>query len=191
MTSRYRESTASVLRSRLPWITTPPHAFPESPHRWTRCARLSRGGLVRDFTWRSLAGLHPDQARRQLREERHHLPPPQLPDGNDLAASVDAVNLEDALGKIQPDGGNLHVDGPSDDSSATITLWHSDAARGSRPHHQGRELGRINSVPARPHSPRPQHPFPQTYPRLPNLAHTHARPMRMRGRQPVATAGGA
>ena len=32
--------------------------------------------------------------------------------------------------------------------------------------------------------------FRQTYPRSPNLPHTHPRPMRMRGRQPVATAGG-
>ena len=32
---------------------------------------------------------------------------------------------------------------------------------------------------------------PQSYPRPANRLHTHPRPMRMRGRQPVATAGGA
>jgi hypothetical protein len=40
------------------------------------------------------------------------------------------------------------------------------------------------------HSPRLQHLLPQSYPHSSNWAHTHPRPMRMRGRLPVATVGG-
>ena len=69
----------------------------------------------------------------------------------------------------------------------------------SGPRLAGNAVERVGPMTARgtryrssnPYSPRPQHSLTQTYPRLPNLAHTHPRPMRMRGRQPVATAGGA
>ena len=57
------------------------------------------------------AGFHADQARRQSFEERQYLAAPDLLANHDLLGRVDAVDLEHVLGDIQPDCGNLHVDG--------------------------------------------------------------------------------
>jgi len=46
------------------------------------------------------AGFDTDQTRRQLLEERHDVATLQLPANNHLAASVNAVNLENCLGDI-------------------------------------------------------------------------------------------
>jgi hypothetical protein len=46
------------------------------------------------------AGFDADQAWRQLPEECQNVPTLQLPPNNHLAASVNAVNLEDRLGDI-------------------------------------------------------------------------------------------
>ena len=62
---------------------------------------------------------------------------------------------------------------------------------GAKNHRRLHRPGTVAANAARPHSPRLQHSLTQTYPRSRNLLHTHPRPMRRRGRQPVATAGGA
>ncbi|WP_210211588.1 hypothetical protein, partial [Azospirillum griseum] len=50
---------------------------------------------------------------------------------------INAMNLEDVLGKIETDGNNAHVDGPLVRwESATTNLWHLDAGSSGRPHHQ-------------------------------------------------------
>lgn len=52
-----------------------------------------------------------DQARRQLCKERQNLLTTQcLADDND-ARRINCMNLENALGQIKADGGNLHVGG--------------------------------------------------------------------------------
>src|SRR5262249_50659871 len=51
------------------------------------------------------AGLHPDQTRRQLSEERQHLLASELPGHDDLALGIDPVHLEHLLCKVEPDGG--------------------------------------------------------------------------------------
>jgi hypothetical protein len=53
------------------------------------------------------AGLHPDQARRQVGEEREQLVPGQLLAQHRPAMRIGAVHLEPALGQIEPDGCNL------------------------------------------------------------------------------------
>src|SRR5215468_11564155 len=55
---------------------------------------------------RTAAGLHADQTRRQLGEERQHLLASELPGDHDLALGIDAVDLEHLLCKVDPDGGN-------------------------------------------------------------------------------------
>src|SRR5262245_10497721 len=55
---------------------------------------------------RTAAGLHPDQTRRQLGEERQHLLASELARDDDLALRIDAVDLEHLLCKVEPDGGN-------------------------------------------------------------------------------------
>src|SRR6516225_3023259 len=74
-------------------------------HRVTKLCQLTRPIMRRG------AGLHPDEARRQRFEERQHLAAPELLADGHLLARVDPVNLEHVLGDIQPDRGNLHLDG--------------------------------------------------------------------------------
>ena len=57
------------------------------------------------------AGLHADQTRRQRFEECQHLATPEPLPHDDFLSRVDPVNLEHVLGDIQPDRGNLHLDG--------------------------------------------------------------------------------
>ena len=61
---------------------------------------------------RAAARLHADQARRQLREKCQHALALQLPLHGHLACRIHPVHLEHALGEINPDRANLHVDGP-------------------------------------------------------------------------------
>src|SRR5437868_5362422 len=75
------------------------------PHPVAELRELARPIMSRG------AGLHADEARRQRFEERQHLATPEsLPD-NDRLVGVDAVDLKHVLGDIQPDRGNLHLDG--------------------------------------------------------------------------------
>jgi hypothetical protein len=56
---------------------------------------------------RRAASLNADQTSRQGLEERQHLRPLQLPPQYCLASGIDAVQLEDPLGDVQTDCGNL------------------------------------------------------------------------------------
>jgi hypothetical protein len=68
-----------------------------------QCARpVMRGG----------AGLGPDQARRQLGEERQHLLSMQLLHEQGHAALVDAMHLEHALRQVEPDHCYRHCNAP-------------------------------------------------------------------------------
>jgi hypothetical protein len=53
-------------------------------------------------------GLHPDQARRKIREEHSNLVSAQLLLHEHLAALVDCVNLKHILGQVNADSRNLH-----------------------------------------------------------------------------------
>ena len=94
-------------------------------------------------------------------EEFQNLGPPQLASDCDLPRGNDAVGLEDALGEIQTDGGNLHGGRLLLEVASTTTiLWRSDAGHRGRPPHQsdcdrraclgsrcGQELGADGSSP--------------------------------------------
>src|SRR5262249_55038674 len=70
------------------------------------------GNLTRPIM-RTAAGLHADQTRRQLREERQHVLASELPGYDDLALGIDAVDLEHLLCKVESDGGNSRYGRPS------------------------------------------------------------------------------
>src|SRR6516164_660601 len=57
---------------------------------------------------RRAASLNANQTRRQGLEERQYFRPLQLPPQYWLASCIDAVQLEDPLGDVQTDCGNLH-----------------------------------------------------------------------------------
>jgi hypothetical protein len=63
-----------------------------------------------------------------------------------LLVSVGAVDLKHVLGDIQPDRGNLHLDGSPHVIRTTITLWHFDAGSGRRPPHQNLPSGPLSKV---------------------------------------------
>ena len=54
------------------------------------------------------AGLHANQARWKLPEERNYLSPPQSPPDDYLARAADRVNLKDVLGQVEADSRDLH-----------------------------------------------------------------------------------
>lgn len=82
------------------------------------------------------ARLHADQASRQLGEERQHLSPPQRLAHHRFAGGINSMNLENALGQIEADRGNLHRGWlPSSWWLTASTPWHSDAVSGSYPPH--------------------------------------------------------
>src|SRR5262249_35610420 len=62
---------------------------------------------------RAAAGLHADQARRQLGKECQNLIAPELPGDDDLTFAIDAMHLEHLLCKVEPDGGNCRHGRPS------------------------------------------------------------------------------
>src|SRR6516164_910107 len=57
---------------------------------------------------RRAASLNANQTRRQGLEERQYFRPLQLPPQYCLAGCIDPVQLEDTLGDVQTDCGNLH-----------------------------------------------------------------------------------
>jgi phosphoglycolate phosphatase len=90
-------------------------------------------GMVLGFC--AAARLEPDQAARQVGEEFQHLGARQLLAQHHLAAPIDAMHLEQALGDVQPDRGNLHL-GRLPRSWLFLTPpWHTDAVSGRRPSH--------------------------------------------------------
>src|SRR5258708_37670329 len=93
------------------------------------------------------AGLNAYQARRQLLEERQHVPSLQLAADDHLAYRVDAVNLKNRLGNGEADRRNpLHgailrivVITAATASMALTCRWRS------RPQHQKRPLGGLSA----------------------------------------------
>ncbi|WP_232496437.1 hypothetical protein [Novosphingobium kaempferiae] len=82
------------------------------------------------------ASLDSDQAWRQVPEEREQLGSAQRFADNDLACCVYAVNLENILGHIQADRGNLHGEWfLCSGLPYSKPSWHLDAASGSHPSH--------------------------------------------------------
>src|SRR6476659_6650389 len=71
---------------------------------------MSQGLQLARPVMRRSAGLDPDQARRQLLEERQNVAPPQLTADNHLALRINAMDLKHRLGDVETDSGNrLHV----------------------------------------------------------------------------------
>jgi hypothetical protein len=54
----------------------------------------------------------PTRQGGKLCEEGDHLRASQSLDDDNFALGINAVNLKDALGEINTNGGNLHVDDP-------------------------------------------------------------------------------
>jgi hypothetical protein len=67
------------------------------------------------------AGLHANQAGRQSAEEADEFTPAELPADQNLSVLIDAMNLEDMLGDIETNRGNLHWSGSLSGAEA-ITL---------------------------------------------------------------------
>jgi hypothetical protein len=59
---------------------------------------------------RRAARLHASEALRQLGNERHDMRPRQGLTNDDVLSCTDGVNLEDSLGQIDANSGNLHGD---------------------------------------------------------------------------------
>ena len=72
------------------------------PHLVTQLGDLARPVVAR------AARLDPDQAGIKLLEEPSHLRTAQRLADNDFAGAVDGVDLEDVLGQVKADCGNLH-----------------------------------------------------------------------------------
>src|ERR671927_345216 len=53
------------------------------------------------------AGLHADETGRQCLEEGQHLVAAKLPVDQDPTLGIDAMDLKEGLGQIQPDGRNF------------------------------------------------------------------------------------
>src|SRR4029450_2215103 len=71
---------------------------------------MSQGLQLARPVMRRSAGLDPDQARRQLLEERQNAAPPQLTADNHLALRINAMDLKHRLGDVETDSRNrLHV----------------------------------------------------------------------------------
>src|SRR6516165_6916577 len=87
---------------------------------------------------RAGTGFDANEAGRQSFEELHHLTAAKLLPDDDPLGRVNAVNLENVLGDIQTDCGNLHVDGSLMWFVATITLRRFVAGSGRRPPHHKR-----------------------------------------------------
>src|SRR4028118_820542 len=69
------------------------------------------------------AGLHPDQAGWQAAEEADELASAELTADQNLSILVNAVDLEDVLGEIETDCGDMHWSGSLSGAEA-ITLSH-------------------------------------------------------------------
>src|SRR5579863_5820958 len=96
---------------------------------------------------RPSAGLHSDQARRQLLEKGQHVSPTQLATGDRTTVRLSAVNLKYLLGQIQTNGGNLfHGSAPCHVVVATTTLWHTDAVIAG-PFHTSKRANQVTLAP--------------------------------------------
>jgi len=78
---------------------------------------------------RRRTGFDADQARLKRPEQRQELIAPHLPAQDRLPLPIDPMNLENVLGDVEADRGNLHLDGsfPLMVTDSTI-LAHCNAA---------------------------------------------------------------
>jgi hypothetical protein len=76
------------------------------PHLVAQPGQLARPKM------RAAAGLHADQAARQVGEERQHLGPRQPLPQHHPAALIDAMHLEHVLRDVETNRGNLHRTSP-------------------------------------------------------------------------------
>ena len=79
--------------------------------RWLGELAAELGDFTRPMMSGS-TGFHTDQTRRKLAKEVQDLLAPQLTGDDNLARTINAVNLEYVLGEINADGVNMHVDDP-------------------------------------------------------------------------------
>lgn len=70
-----------------------------------------RTSPVRATKTRSGTGLHADQAKLQTREEPQHLLPAGPAVARHRTGCINSVDLEQVLGQIEPDRGNIFMDG--------------------------------------------------------------------------------
>jgi hypothetical protein len=77
------------------------------------------------------ARLDPDQARRQRRKERFNFRSPQRLADLDAPFGINPVNLKNVLGDIEPDHGNVHLDGSLGLEMLTPQSWHNRCRSGA------------------------------------------------------------
>src|SRR3954454_18466550 len=80
---------------------------------------------------RGATGLDGDARGREAFEERDHVPATQLPAQDGPFGGIDAVELEDVLGRVHANAANLFHGWPPHVRSATTSPWHSDAVQGA------------------------------------------------------------
>src|SRR3954466_16260901 len=80
---------------------------------------------------RGATGLDGDARGREAFEERDHVPATQLPAQDGPFGGIDAVELEDVLGRVHANAANLFHGRPPHVRSATTSPWHSDAVQGA------------------------------------------------------------
>jgi hypothetical protein len=92
---------------------------------------------------RRRTGLKADQTWLKPPEQRQKLIAPYLPAKDGLPLSIDPMNLENVLGDVEADRGNLHLDGPFPlmVTDSTI-LAHCDAVGSGAVHPITAERGR-------------------------------------------------
>ena len=108
---------------------------------------------------RRRTGFHANQARLKPFEKRQKLIAPHLPAQHGLPLLIDPMNLENVLGDVESDRGNLHLDGPFPlmVTESTI-LAHCDAAGSGAVHPINTRMiagGTTLAVPQRPRSREP------------------------------------
>src|SRR3954469_17338131 len=80
---------------------------------------------------RGATGLDGNARGREALEERDHVPAPQLSAQDGSLRGIDAVELEEVLGRVHADAANLFHGRPPHVSSATTSPSHSDAVQGA------------------------------------------------------------
>src|SRR4029434_3544369 len=85
---------------------------------------MSQGLQLARPVMRRSTGLDPDQARRQLLEERQNVAPPQLTADNHLTLRINAMDLKHRLGDVETDSRNRLRVGSSETWVLSNTHFH-------------------------------------------------------------------